>query len=175
MVYNNQNFIITTKYSSFLSSNNYYCNCYHGFTGRQCETRFYGNITFIMDLYQTSNYSTPYSPSAYPVVVYPNQSLWVQYEVKSTTFDLVVFAENCCANNSTNPDSFPQHVFLERGCIVDSTMVYFHNPYSKVQRFSIRSFRFAYSNSHLVCLHCELLVCHQNSTNSRWCCWLCQT
>ncbi|XP_031549144.1 ZP domain-containing protein-like [Actinia tenebrosa] len=127
----------------------------------------YGNFTFTMDLYQTSRYSTPYSPSAYPVVVYPNQPLWVQYEVKNTNADLVVFAENCRATPSNDPNASPQHVFLQRGCINDPTMVYSYDPSSRVQRFSVRSFRFVYSNSFYVYLHCELIVCHRNTTNSR--------
>ncbi|XP_020902175.1 ZP domain-containing protein-like [Exaiptasia diaphana] len=50
---------------------------------------------------------------------------------------------------------------------MDSTMIYRYYPSSSVQRFSIKSFRFLRTSKRLVYLHCELLVCHRNSTNSR--------
>ena len=58
-------------------------------------------------------------------------------------------------------------LFLFISCPMDSTMIYRYYPSSSVQNFSIKSFRFLRTSKRLVYLHCELLVCHRNSINSR--------
>ena len=75
----------------------------------------FGNFTFTMDLYKTSQYQTPYSPFDYPVKVSLDQTLWVQFEVKNAIADLVVFADSCRATTSVKPNSYPQYVFLKGG------------------------------------------------------------
>ncbi|KAK3754727.1 hypothetical protein QZH41_007046 [Actinostola sp. cb2023] len=111
----------------------------------------FGNFTFSMNLFRSSQYQKPYSPLDYPVSL--NEPLWIQFEVKDTNADLVVFAESCRATTSINPNSLPKYVLLEQGCVRDPTMVYSHNPGSKVQRFNLKSFRFVHSNNAFVYIH----------------------
>ncbi|KAK3738594.1 hypothetical protein QZH41_009883, partial [Actinostola sp. cb2023] len=86
----------------------------------------FGNFTFSMNLFRSSQYQKPYSPLDYPVSL--NEPLWIQFEVKDTNADLVVFAESCRATTSINPNSLPKYVLLEQGCVRDPTMVYSRQP-----------------------------------------------
>ncbi|KAK3754731.1 hypothetical protein QZH41_019372 [Actinostola sp. cb2023] len=72
----------------------------------------FGNFTFFMNLFRSSQYKNPYTPRDYPVALSLNKPLWIQFEVKDTKVDLVVFAESRSATTSPNPNSLPKYVLL---------------------------------------------------------------
>ncbi|KAL9988076.1 hypothetical protein ACROYT_G002476 [Oculina patagonica] len=125
----------------------------------------YGNFTFTMDLFKSSNYYTPYNFHDYPITVNLQDRLFVQIAVEAPQSNLVVFADTCKATPSTDPYSVPQYIFLQRGCGLDSTLNYSYSISSK-QRFSIQAFRFIEDHP-VVHLHCEVLACHRNTARSR--------
>ncbi|KAL9988075.1 hypothetical protein ACROYT_G002475 [Oculina patagonica] len=125
----------------------------------------YGNFTFTMDLFKSSNYYTPFNFDDYPITVNLQDRLFVQIAVESPQSNLVVFADTCKATPSTDPYSVPQYIFLQRGCGLDSTLNYSYS-ISPKQRFSIQAFRFIEDHP-VVHLHCEVLACHLNTTRSR--------
>ncbi|KAK3740322.1 hypothetical protein QZH41_008775, partial [Actinostola sp. cb2023] len=129
----------------------------------------FGSFTFSMNLFKSSEYKQPYTPVDYPVALSLNTPLWIQFAVKDTKVDLVVFAESCSATPSPDPNSSTKYVFLEQGCVKDPTMAYLQDPVSgsKVQRFKIKLFRFVHITDGLMYIHCNLMVCHRNSAKSR--------
>lgn len=125
----------------------------------------YGNFTFTMDMFKTSNYNTPYRYDDYPVTVSLQDRLFLQIAVKSHQSNLVVFVDTCKATTSSDPYSVPQYIFIQRGCGLDSTLTYSYSINSK-QRLSIQAFRFI-QNHPVVHFHCEVLACHRNTARSR--------
>ncbi|XP_068716589.1 deleted in malignant brain tumors 1 protein-like isoform X2 [Montipora foliosa] len=125
----------------------------------------YGNFTFTMDMFKTSNYNTPYRYDDYPVTVSLQDRLYLQIAVKSHQSNLVVFVDTCKATTSSDPYSVPQYIFIQRGCGLDSTLTYSYSINSK-QRLSIQAFRFI-QNHPVVHFHCEVLACHRNTARSR--------
>ncbi|EDO44277.1 predicted protein [Nematostella vectensis] len=125
----------------------------------------YGNFTFKMALYRNQSYSSLYVSREYPISIELNEPLYVEYSVTSSTANLVVFAETCRATTTGNPNTLPQYDFVKEGCAVDDTMTYNYT-LNRVQRFTIRSFRFI-ANHPVIYLHCFLMVCHTNASDSR--------
>lgn len=68
-----------------------------------------------MHMYKSDAYKNKYLPYEYPVAVALNQLLWIEFEVTNTIGDLVVFAENCRATTSADPNSSPSYKFLKNG------------------------------------------------------------
>ncbi|XP_048584132.1 ZP domain-containing protein-like [Nematostella vectensis] len=124
----------------------------------------YGNFTFKMSLYRNNSYKGSYESREYPIDIGVDEPLFLEYGVSSST-DLIVFAETCRATTTGSPNSWPQYDFIKDGCAVDNTMTYNYT-LNRVQRFTIRSFRFV-ANHPVIYLHCFLMVCHSNVTNSR--------
>ena len=69
----------------------------------------------MMNIYKSGGYQEKYQQDEYPVSVVLDQTLWIQYKVTNTIGNLVVFAENCRATLSTDPNSTPQYEFLTNG------------------------------------------------------------
>ncbi|XP_044184601.1 uncharacterized protein LOC114949673 isoform X3 [Acropora millepora] len=125
----------------------------------------YGNFTFTMDMFKTSNYYSPYGYNDYPITVNLQDRLFLQIAVKSHQSNLVVFVDTCRATPSTDPYAVPQYIFIQRGCGLDSTLNYSYSINSK-QRFSIQAFLFIQDHP-VVHFHCEVLACHRNTARSR--------
>ncbi|KAJ7377446.1 hypothetical protein OS493_029349 [Desmophyllum pertusum] len=123
----------------------------------------YGNFTFMMDLYRTPTYHTPYSRDDYPITVTLQDQLFIQIAVKSNQSNLVVFIDTCKATPSTDPYSVPQYIFMQRGCPLDLTLSYLYS-ISSEQRFSIQAFSFIEEHP-VIHFHCEVLACHRNTAS----------
>ncbi|XP_044165773.1 uncharacterized protein LOC114963338 isoform X8 [Acropora millepora] len=125
----------------------------------------YGNFTFRMDFFKSGSFVVPYSAADYPLQLRLNDYIYVRYSVESSA-DLVIMAENCRATKDGSFYSLPQYNIIQNGCGRDTTMVYSYNSNRAYQEFRIKVFRF-FNDYNSIYFHCELLACHQSSTNSR--------
>ncbi|XP_074622474.1 uncharacterized protein LOC141880812 isoform X2 [Acropora palmata] len=125
----------------------------------------YGNFTFRMDFFKSGSFVVPYSAADYPLQLRLNDYIYVRYSVESSA-DLVIMAENCRATKDGSFYSLPQYNIIQNGCGRDATMVYSYNSIRAYQEFRIKVFRF-FNDYNSIYFHCELLACHQSSTNSR--------
>lgn len=126
-----------------------------------------GDLSFVMKLFPTSEYKTPYSVVDYPIQVDPRHVLYCQVELMSTDSSLVTFVDSCVATPSMDPADNINYPFIEQGCSVDETVKYIHHPSRAVQRFTILPFKFKDASQPKVYLHCKVLVCHANNKASR--------
>ncbi|XP_067017043.1 CUB and sushi domain-containing protein 3-like isoform X1 [Acropora muricata] len=125
----------------------------------------YGNFTFRMAFFKSGSFVVPYSAADYPLQLRLNDYIYVRYSVESSA-DLVIMAENCRATKDGSFYSLPQYNIIQNGCGRDTTMVYSYNSNRAYQEFRIKVFRF-FNDYSSIYFHCELLACHQSSTNSR--------
>lgn len=120
----------------------------------------YGNFSFEMGLYRSSEYASPYEVSEYPVTINPFGQLYCQAKLDSSDPDLVLRADTCVATPSMDPSHSVQYTFIEDGCPVDNGTRYIHTM-TETQRFQLIPFRWI-KNYTLVYLHCNVIVCHKD-------------
>ncbi|XP_078378792.1 neural cell adhesion molecule 2-like isoform X2 [Oculina patagonica] len=75
----------------------------------------YGNFSFEMGLYRSSEYASPYEVSEYPVTINPFGQLYCQAKLESSDPDLVLRADACVATPSMDPSHSVQYKFIEDG------------------------------------------------------------
>ena len=75
----------------------------------------YGNFSFEMGLYRSSEYASPYDVSEYPVTINPFGQLYCQAKLDSSDPDLVLWTDTCVATPSMDPSHSVQYTFIEDG------------------------------------------------------------
>ena len=73
----------------------------------------FGNFTFLMDMYPTAAYETPYD--TYPVQKDLNEKMYLEVKVLSNDSMLVLFPDKCWATPSPDPDDGKSFAFIEDG------------------------------------------------------------
>ena len=73
----------------------------------------FGNFTFLMDMYPTSEYEDPYD--TYPVRKNLNDKMYLEVKVVSNDSKLVLFPEKCWATPSPDPEDGKSFNFIEGG------------------------------------------------------------
>lgn len=68
-----------------------------------------------MGLYRSSEYTSPYEVSEYPVTINPFGQLYCQAKLESSDPDLVLRADTCVATPSMDPLHSVQYKFIEDG------------------------------------------------------------
>ncbi|XP_028394865.1 uncharacterized protein LOC114519007 [Dendronephthya gigantea] len=124
-----------------------------------------GNFTLTLGVFKGGDYRESYTSQDYPVAKSLSDNLYIQYSVNTSNLDLVVRAETCRATPTNRPYDTPQYVFIDDGCDKDETIRHYSTRMSPVQRFSIQAFRFL-SQHRFVYLHCDLVVCYGQDSNS---------
>lgn len=129
------------------------------------RTAEFGNFTFLMDMYPTSEYEDPYD--TYPVRKNLNDKMYLEVKVVSNDSKLVLFPDKCWATPSPDPEDGKSFAFIEGGCGEDETLVYDYEE-SAVQQFSLDAFRFmGESADSVVYLHCAVEACRKGDNSSR--------
>ena len=73
----------------------------------------FGNFTFLMEMYPTDAYDTPYD--TYPVQKDLNEEMYLEVKVLSNDSKLVLFPDKCWATPSSDPDDEKSFAFIENG------------------------------------------------------------
>lgn len=129
------------------------------------RTAEFGNFTFMMEMYPTAEYDTPYD--TYPVQKDLNEKMYLEVKVLSNDSKLVLFPDKCWATPSSDPEDDKSFAFIEDGCNEDATLVYDYEE-SAVQQFSLDAFRFmGVSADAVVYLHCAVEACRKGDNSSR--------
>ncbi|XP_032241001.2 titin isoform X1 [Nematostella vectensis] len=127
----------------------------------------FGNFSFEMDLFRSSQYKKPFDVSEYPVNVNPtSERLYAQTKLLASDKNLVALAYQCVATPSVDPNDPTQYSFIDKGCAIDDT-VKFNSMASRAQRFEMAPFKFRNAKSKTIYLHCRVLVCHKDDPQSR--------
>lgn len=74
-----------------------------------------GELTFLMKLFPTPEYKTPYSSSEYPVLVDARHTLYSQVELMASDPSLVIFIDTCTATPSMDSKDSIRYPFIEHG------------------------------------------------------------
>ncbi|CAH3149405.1 unnamed protein product [Porites lobata] len=130
------------------------------------KTVEYGNFTYMMDMYETDQYETPYD--SYPVNLDLNDPMYLQVKVVSNDSQLVIIPIKCWATPEPEPEASDSYTFIKDGCNSDDTLVFDYDQ-NAVQRFTLDAFYFpAYTSpDDVVYLHCNVQSCRKNDSDSR--------
>ncbi|XP_019640125.1 PREDICTED: ZP domain-containing protein-like [Branchiostoma belcheri] len=126
-------------------------------------------FTFGMDTFTSPDFTETYKPDDYPLKVSSSDNFNFGLSVDSPLDNLELFALDCLATPSTDPDDTPSVSIIEDGCDVDPTL-----ELDTVQSndmalyYSIQSFTFPnIQPPNLVYIHCTMVVCFKDDPNSR--------
>ena len=73
----------------------------------------YGNITYMMDMYETDQYETSYN--SYPVNFDLNEPMYLQVKVVSNDSQLVIIPIKCWATPEPIPEASESYTFIKDG------------------------------------------------------------
>ena len=73
----------------------------------------YGNITYMMDMYETDQYETSYN--SYPVNLDLSEPMYLQVKVVSNDSQLVIIPIKCWATPEPNPEATESYTFIKDG------------------------------------------------------------
>lgn len=130
----------------------------------------FGNFTFETNMFQTDKYISQYTQ--FPVKVHVSESVYLQVRVKSNASGLSMLLENCWATptptSTPTPNANDSGVYwlIEEGCPKTEYLNYKVSD-TVYQRFSFSAFKI--EGSEVVYLHCEVLICAENSGNKTRC------
>uniref|UniRef100_H3AJY2 Scavenger receptor cysteine-rich domain-containing protein DMBT1 n=1 Tax=Latimeria chalumnae TaxID=7897 RepID=H3AJY2_LATCH len=114
-----------------------------------------GVYNISMSFYDSNSFITPVTQSPYYVDL--NQELFVQANLYSSDYDLLVFVDTCVS--SPTPDFGSQTYDLIRdGCVKDDTYSTLLAPSNHTARFKVNAFKFLNAHS-LVYFQCKIMVC----------------
>ncbi|CAH1253105.1 HSD17B6 [Branchiostoma lanceolatum] len=152
-----------------------------------------GTFTFSMNLYRSDGFSQPYAQSDFPVEVcmnlyaqsnfpvevcvnlyaqsdFPvavNDDVYFGISVEAAVSGLVLFVDNCKATPSSTPGGSTEYYIIKDGCHQDDTLQDFTAASSSSAHFGISAFKFTNESLPYVYLHCDVMVCVENSPDSR--------
>ncbi|XP_001628544.2 ZP domain-containing protein [Nematostella vectensis] len=126
------------------------------------KTASFGNFTFFMDLYKSSDYKQKHS---YPAEIGVGSRMYLEVRVQSNDSKLAVAPLHCRATPTSGYEDMPRYVFINDSCATDSTVQLKHTE-TAAQRFSMGAFRFL-PDYNDVYLHCEVVACRQGDKDSR--------
>ncbi|XP_066283358.1 uncharacterized protein [Branchiostoma lanceolatum] len=126
-----------------------------------------GAFTFSMNLYRSDGFSRPYAQSDFPVEVAVNEDMYFGISVAAAVSGLVLFVDNCKATPSSTPGDSTEYYIIQDGCHQDDTLQEFPTASATSAHFGISAFKFSNESLPHVYLHCDVIVCLENTTGSR--------
>ncbi|RDD36756.1 Oncoprotein-induced transcript 3 protein [Trichoplax sp. H2] len=124
-----------------------------------------GNLTFKMDIFNTTDYQNPINSSA-PIVVELQQVLYFEIKIIPPQKNLILFVEQCFATPEPTLNQSIRYNIIQNGCDIDTTIQHYESPSPSTARFSLYPFQFI-GNYRFVFFHCQILLCHRFSSQSR--------
>eukprot|EP00058_Branchiostoma_floridae_P024242 XP_002609732.1 hypothetical protein BRAFLDRAFT_78537 [Branchiostoma floridae] len=130
-----------------------------------------GNNSLIinMNMFTSADFSDTYDTSDFPLRVTPSDRLHFGLSVASPLDNLELFALQCVATPTLDPDDSPRVSIIQDGCDIDPTLEKnAARSGEKALYYSVQAFTFpnAADNS-LLYIHCTMLVCFEDDSNSR--------
>ncbi|XP_066283356.1 uncharacterized protein [Branchiostoma lanceolatum] len=126
-----------------------------------------GTFTFSMNLYRSDGFSRPYAQSDFPVEVVVNDDVYFSISVEAAVSGLVLFVDNCKATPSSTPGDSIEYYIIQDGCHQDDTLQEFTTASTTSAYFGISAFKFTNESLPYVYLHCDVIVCLENTPGSR--------
>ncbi|XP_019634953.1 PREDICTED: ZP domain-containing protein-like [Branchiostoma belcheri] len=126
-------------------------------------------FTLEMQIYTSTDFSTEYQSSEFPIKVKPSDRLNFGLSVASPLDNLELFARDCVSTPTTSPDHSTRVNIIDDGCQVDQTLQ--KDPAlsnDKAQYYSVAAFTFPNAlDSSLVYFHCTMIICFKDDPDSR--------
>ncbi|XP_063689223.1 ZP domain-containing protein-like [Bolinopsis microptera] len=124
-----------------------------------------GSFTFVLDLYESSNFTMKRDSSQYPVRLSVQDDIYLEVALISPDENLSLQIADIRASDSPSGSggSFA-YSLVENGCIVDSTFKYIETNNLKKRRFTLKAFHFMSSQS-VVYLHAFVKICNKSSNS----------
>ncbi|XP_066283348.1 uncharacterized protein [Branchiostoma lanceolatum] len=126
-----------------------------------------GTFTFSMNLYRSDGFSRPYAQSDFPVEVVVNDDVYFGISVEAAVSGLVLFVDNCKATPSSTPGDSIEYYIIQNGCDQDDTLQEFPIASATSAHYGISAFKFTNESLPFVYLHCDVMVCLENTLGSR--------
>ncbi|KAI8504691.1 hypothetical protein Bbelb_178090 [Branchiostoma belcheri] len=126
-------------------------------------------FTFEMHTFTSSDFTETYKSADYPLKVSSSDNFNFGLSVDSPLDNLELFALDCLATPSTDPEDTPSVSIIEDGCDVDPTLeLDTAQSNDMALYYSIQSFTFPnIQPPNLVYIHCTMVVCFKDDPNSR--------
>ncbi|CAH1264418.1 OIT3 [Branchiostoma lanceolatum] len=127
-------------------------------------------VEVCMNLYAQSDFPVeicmnPYAQSDFPVVV--NDDVYFGISVEAAVSGLVLFVDNCKATPSSTPGDSIEYYIIQDGCHQDDTLQEFTTASATSAHYGISAFKFTNESLPFVYLHCDVMVCLENTPDSR--------
>ncbi|KAI8510713.1 hypothetical protein Bbelb_116290 [Branchiostoma belcheri] len=126
-------------------------------------------FTLEMQIFTSTDFSTEYKSSEFPIKVKPSDRLNFGLSVVSPLDNLELFARYCVSTPTTSPDHSTRVNIIDDGCQVDQTLQ--KDPdlsNDKAQYYSVSAFTFPNAlDSSLVYFHCTMIICFKDDPDSR--------
>nr|XP_057933858.1 uncharacterized protein LOC131132337 [Doryrhamphus excisus] len=123
------------------------------------------SFSYSFDVYTNANFTDKVQPSAYPVQVTFQQSIFMAIKAQSQLANVTFFVESCKATPDDNPDNALFYDLVKDGCLNDASL--------KVRavdvmtyHLEVSTFSFGGSNDQ-VYFTCSVLMCDINNPFSR--------
>ncbi|KAI8495164.1 hypothetical protein Bbelb_271500 [Branchiostoma belcheri] len=126
-------------------------------------------FTFEMHMFPSADFTETYKSADYPVQVSSSDQLHFGLSVNSPLNNLEMFALQCLATPSDDPEASPSVNIIQDGCDIDTTLQ-LNNALSNdmASYYSIQSFTFPnVEDPSLVYIHCTMVVCFKDDPDSR--------
>ncbi|XP_066283352.1 ZP domain-containing protein-like [Branchiostoma lanceolatum] len=108
-----------------------------------------------------------YAQSDFPVEVALNDDVYFGLSVEAAVSGLVLFVENCKATPSSTPGDSTEYYIIQDGCHQDDTLQEFPTASATSARYGISAFKFTDESLPYVYLHCDVIICLENTPGSR--------
>ncbi|XP_041464838.1 complement receptor type 2-like [Lytechinus variegatus] len=127
-----------------------------------------GTYKMTFGIYNTSLFTHRYADGG-AVDLDINDRLFFQLQLVTDVADNFLVADQCWATPSEDSQDSTSHALVDKGCPSDDTLQFltgYKNGEGTIVRFELRSFRFVEDDDKEVYVHCEVFVCHEDSTDS---------
>eukprot|EP00794_Sanderia_malayensis_P017962 gene17962-19759_t len=124
----------------------------------------YGSFTITLSMFMAADFSA--KVSGFPAIVALNSRIYFESLVTSEDQSVVLLFEKCVASPTMDKNNPSKYNLISNRCGVDSTLQFHSSANPHKARFSFQSFTFAGQNT-AVFLHCQVFMCHKQSTDSR--------
>ena len=122
-----------------------------------------------ISLYHGSDYEVPYSQSEYPIQIEMEERVYVEVAVEGRETRLENWINNCRATPSANFKDSISYDLIKDGCPnpSDDSLKFHESGDFASKRFSFGTFRFNQFPSAVIFLHCDMILCNKDDSNSR--------
>ncbi|XP_065666322.1 ZP domain-containing protein isoform X3 [Hydra vulgaris] len=127
------------------------------------ETSGTGKFNLSMNIYSDDSYTTFLSQKNQEDLVYNQPKIFLELKLNSDEEDFIIKLITCYATPDNNPQNVIQYKYIQNGCPLDSTILFYDGTNKKINRFSINTFRFVNYSS--VFLFCNVGVCSKTSVD----------